>query len=181
MAKDWKKSVFIPIPKKSNAKECSYYHTFVLISHASKIMLALLMLALIINNASKILQARLQQYMNWTFSYVQAGFWRDRGTSDQIANILWIIEKVGELLKYTYFYFIDYTKAFHCVEHSKLENLEVPDHHTYLPRYLFAGQEATAGIRHEATDWFQIGRGVRQGCKFSPCSLNLHSECMHAC
>ena len=100
---------FIPIPKKGNAKECSNYHTIALISHASKVML-------------KILQARLQQYMNHKLSDVQPGFRKGRGTRDQIANICWIIIKAREFQKNIYFFFIDYAKAFHCVDHNKLEH-----------------------------------------------------------
>ena len=99
---DWKMSVFIPIPKKGNAKESSNYHTIALISHASKIML-------------KILQARLQLYMNRELPDVQAGFRKDRGTSDEIPNILWIIKKPRELQKNIYFCFIDYSKVFVCI------------------------------------------------------------------
>ena len=101
------KSVFIPIPKKGNAKECSNYCTIALISHASKVML-------------KILQARLQQYMNRELPYDQAGFRKGRGTRDQIANICWIMEKAREVQKNIYFCFIDYAKAFDCVDHNKL-------------------------------------------------------------
>ena len=108
-SKDWKRSVFIPIPKKGNAKECSNYHTIELISHTSKVML-------------KILQARLQQYMNGELPDVQAGFRKGRGTRDQIANIRWIMEKAREFQKNIYFCFIDYAKAFECVYHNKLEN-----------------------------------------------------------
>ena len=104
VAKDWKRSVFIPIPKKANAKECSDYRTVELISHASKVML-------------KILQARLQQYVNCELPDVQAGFRKGRGTRDQIANIRWIMEKAREFQKNIYFCFIDYTKAFDCVNH----------------------------------------------------------------
>ena len=104
---DWKRSVFIPIPKKGNAKECSNYHTIALISHASKVKL-------------KILQARLQQYVNRELPDVQAGFRKGRGTRDQIANIQWIIEKAREFRKNIYFCFIDYAKAFDCVDHNKL-------------------------------------------------------------
>ena len=105
----WKRSVFIPIPKKGNVNICSNYYTIVLISHTSKVML-------------KILQARLQQYVNHEFPDVQAGFRKGRGTRDQIANICWIIEKAREFQKNIYFCFIDYTKAFDCVDHNKLEN-----------------------------------------------------------
>ena len=106
-----KNSVFIPIPKKGNAKECSNYRTIALISHASKVML-------------KILQARLQQYVNHELPDVQAGFRKGRGTRDQIANICWIIEKPREFQKKIYFCFIDYAKAFDSVDHNKLENSE---------------------------------------------------------
>ena len=104
---DWKRSIFIPIPKKHNPKECSNYHTIALISHASKVM-------------HKFLQARLQQYMNCEFPDVQAGFRKGRGTIDKIANICWIIEKVREFQKYIYFCFIEYAKAFDYVGHNKL-------------------------------------------------------------
>ena len=104
---DWKRSVFISIPKKANAKECSNYRTIALISHASKVML-------------KILQARLQQYVNHELSNVQAGFRKGRGARDQIANIRWIMEKAREFQKNIYFCFIDYAKAFDCVDHNKL-------------------------------------------------------------
>ena len=106
---DWKRSVFIPIPKKSNPKECSNYHTIALISHASKVML-------------KILQIWLQQYMNSELPDVKTGFRKGRGTRDQIANIHWIIEKAREFQKNIYFCFIDYAKAFDCMDHKKLEN-----------------------------------------------------------
>ena len=104
---DWKRSVFIPIPKKGNAKKCSNYHTIALISHASKVML-------------KILKARLQQYVKREILDVQAGFRKGRGTRDQIANIYWIMEKAREFEKNIYFCFIDYAKAFDCVDHNKL-------------------------------------------------------------
>ena len=106
---DWKRSVLIPIPKKGNAKECSNYRTIALISHASKVML-------------KILQARLQQYVSHELPDVQAGFRKGRGTRDQIANIRWIMEKARGFQKNIYFCFIDYAKAFDCVDHKKLEN-----------------------------------------------------------
>ena len=104
---DWKRSVFIPIPKKGNAKECSNYCTIPLISHAIKVRI-------------KILQARLQQYMNRELPDVQAGFRKGRGTRDEIANICWIIEKAREFQKDIYFCFIDYAKTFDCVDHKKL-------------------------------------------------------------
>ena len=101
----WKRSVFIPIPKKDNAEECSNYHIIALISHSSKVML-------------KILQARLRQYMNHELPDAQASFRKGRGTRDQIANIHWIIKKVREFQKNIYFCFIDYAKDFHCVDHN---------------------------------------------------------------
>ena len=108
---DWKRSVFIPIPEKSNAKECSNYHTVALISHASRVML-------------KILQAWPQQYVDQELPDVHAGFRKGRGTRDQIANIRWIIEKAREFQKNIYFCFIDYAKAFDSVDNNKLENSE---------------------------------------------------------
>ena len=110
-------------PKEGNAKECSKYHTIVLIPHASKVML-------------KILQARLQQYMNHELPDVQAGFRKGKGTRDQIANICWIMEKARDFQKNIYFCFIDYAKAFHCVDHNKLwkipKEMGIPDHLTCL-------------------------------------------------
>ena len=155
---DWKRLVFIPIPKKGNAKVCSNYRTIVLISHASKVML-------------KILQARLQQYVNRELPDVQAGFRKGRGTRDQIVNICWIIKKARELQKNIYF-FIDYTKAFDCVDHNKLwkilKETGIPDHLTWFLRNMYAGKEATVRTGHETTDWFQIGKGVCQCCILSP-------------
>ena len=164
---DWKRSVFIPIPKKGNVKECSHYHTIALISHASKVIL-------------KILQARLQQYVNHELSDVQAGFRQGRETRDQIANICWIIEKAREFQKNIYFCFNDYAKVFDCVHHNKLwkilQEIEIPDHLTCLLRNLYAGQKATVKTGHGTTDWFQIGKGVCQGCILSPCLFNLYAE-----
>ena len=120
-------SLFIPTPKKGNAKECLNYHTIAFISHASKVVL-------------KILQARLQQYMNRELPDVQAEFRKGRGTRDQIANICWIIEKARELQKNIYFCFIDYAKAFDCVDHNKLwkflQEMGILDHSTCLLRNL---------------------------------------------
>ena len=124
----WKRSVFIAIPKKGNTKECLNYHTITLISHASKVML-------------NILQARFQQYMNWELPDVQAGFRKGRGTRNQIANMSWVIEKAREFQKNIYFCFIDYTKAFDCVDHSKLwkilQEMGIPDHLNCLLRNLY--------------------------------------------
>ena len=144
---DWKRSVFIPIPKKGNAKECSNYHTMALISHASKVML-------------KILQVRLQQYVNHEFPDNHIGFRKGRGIRDQIANICWIIEKAREFQKNIYFCFIDYAKA---KRQKILRQMGIPDHLTCLFRNLYAGQEAIVRTGRGTTDWFQIRNGVCQG------------------
>ena len=128
----------------------------------------------------KILQARLQQYVNHDLPDVQAGFKNGRRTRDQIANICWIIEKAREFQKNIYFCFIAYAKAFDYVDHNKLwktlKEMRIPDHLTCLLRNLYAGQEATVRTGHGTTDWFQIGNGVRQGCMLSPCLFNLYAE-----
>ena len=154
------KSVFIPIPKTGNAKECSNYHTIELVSHASKVML-------------KILQARLQQYMNHELLDVQAEFRKGRGSRDQIASIHWIIKKVKEFQ----FCFIDYAKAFDCVGHNKLENLET-DGNTRPPNLPLEKSVCRSGRDRtgHGTDWFQIGKGVHQGYILSPCLFNLYAE-----
>ena len=131
---DWKRSVFVPISKKDNNKECSNYCTIALISHASKVML-------------KILQARLQQYVNHEVPDVQAGFRKGRGTRDQIANICWIIKK-ARISENVFFCLIDYAKGFDCMDHNKLwkmlKEIGIPDHLTCLLRNLYAGQEASS-------------------------------------
>ena len=127
-----------------------------------------------------ILQARLQQCVNCELSEVQAGFRKGRGTRDQIANIHWIIEKAREFQEYLYFCFIDYTKAFDCVDHNKLweilKVMGIPYHLTCLLRNLYADQEATVKTGHGTTDWFQIGRGGHQSCILSPCLFNFYEE-----
>ena len=141
------------------------FKTFIiaLISSASKVML-------------KILQARLQQYVNHELPDVQAGFRKGRGTRDQIANILWIMEEAREFQENIYFCFIDYAKAFDCVDHNQLwkilKEMGIQDHLTCLLRNLYAGQEATVRTGHGTTDWFQIGKGACQGCILSPCLFN---------
>ena len=136
---DWKRSVFIPISKKGNAKECSNYCTIAFISHAGKVML-------------KILQARLQHYMNYGLLDAQVGFRKGRGTRDQIANIRWIIEKARNFQKNICFCFIDCAKAFDCVDHNKLwkilQEMGIPDHLPCLLRNLYTGQEATVRTGH---------------------------------
>ena len=143
--------VFIPIPKKGNAKEYSNYHMIALISYTRKIML-------------KILQVRLQPYMNHELPDVQAGFRKGRGTRDQNANNRRII---------------DYTKAFECVDHKLwkiLKEMGIPDHLTCLLRNLYAGQEAALRTGHGTTYWLQIDKGVCHGCILSPCLCNLCVE-----
>ena len=124
----------------------------------------------------KILQARLQQYVNHKLPDVQAGFRKGRGTRDQIANICWIIRKAREFQKNIYFCFIDYAKAFDCVDDNKLwkilREMGIPDHQTRLLRNLYAGQDATVRTGHGTTDWFQKGKEVHQGCILSPCLFN---------
>ena len=126
------------------------------------------------------LQARIQHYVNCELLDVQAGFRKGRGTRDQIANICWIMEEAREFQKNILFCFIDYAKAFDCVDHNKLwkilKEMGIPDHLTCLLRNLCAGQEATVRTGHGTTDWFQIGKRVRQGCLLSPCLFNLCAE-----
>ena len=128
----------------------------------------------------KIFQARLQQYMNRGLPDVQAGFRKGRGTRDQIANIRWIIEKAREFQKHIYFCFIDYAKSFDCVDHNKLWKIQkemgILDPLTCLLRNLYAGQEAAVRTGHGTTDWFQIEKGIHQGCILSPCLFNLYAE-----
>ena len=163
---DWKRSVFIPIPKKGNAKECSNYCTIVFISHASKVML-------------KILQVRLQKYVNHELPDVQAEFRKGKGTRDQNVKIRWIFKK-AKYQKNIYFCFIDYAKTFDCVDHNKLWNIPqemgIPDQLTCLLRNLYAGQEATVRTGHGMMDWFQMGKGVCQGCILSPWLFTLYAE-----
>ena len=128
----------------------------------------------------KILQARLQQYVNRELPDVQAGFRKGRRTRNQIANICWIIEKAREFQKNIYFCFIHYAKAFDCVDHNKLwkilKEMGIPDHLICLLRDLYAGQEATVRTGHGTTDWFQTGKGVHQGCILLPCLFNFYAE-----
>ena len=118
--------------------------------------------------------------MNYELPDVQAGFRKGRGTRDQIASIHWIIRKEREFQKNIYFCFIDYAKAFVCVDHNKLwkilKEMGIPNHLTCLLRNLCAGQEATVRTGHGTTDWFQIGKGVHQGCILSPYLFNLYAE-----
>jgi len=145
----WNRSIFIPIPKKGNAKDYSNYHTIVLISHCSKLLL-------------KILQARLQQYVNQRLPDVQAGLSKVRGSRDQIANVRWIIEKASEFQENIYFSFIDYTKAIDCVDQNKLwkilQEMGMPDHLVCLLRNLYAGQKAAVKTGHGTMIVSKLGK-----------------------
>ena len=149
-------------PKGKKCQRCSNYHTIALISHASKVML-------------KILQARLQQYVNREVPDVQAGSRKSRGTRDQIASTHQIIKKARKFQKNIYFCFIDYTEAFDCVDHSKLweilEEIRIPDHLTCLLRNLHAGQEATIRSGYGKMNWFNIRKGIHQAIYCHPTYL----------
>ena len=164
---DWKRLVFIPIPKKGNAKEGSNYCTIALIAQTSNVML-------------KILQARLQQYVNCELPDVQAGFRKGRRTRDQIANICWIIKKARAFQINIYFCFIEYTKSFDCLDYNKLwkilQVMGTPDHITCLLRSFYTGQEATVRTGHGTTNWLKIGKGIHQGCVLSRCLFNLYAK-----
>ena len=153
-------------PKKGNAKECSDYHTIALISHASKVLL-------------KILQATLQQYVNCELPDVQAGFRKGRGTRDQMANIHWIIKKAREFQKNIHFCFIDYDKAFDCVDHNKLENFK-RDGNTRPPDLPLEKSVCRSGSNvrtgHGTTDWFQIGKRESKGCIFPLSLCDFYAE-----
>ena len=154
-------------PKERQCQRMLKLLTIALISHAGKVML-------------KILQARLQQYLNHELPAAQPGFRKGRGTRDQIANICWIIKKAREFQKNIYFCFLTTPNSLDSVDHNKLwkilKEMGIPDHLTYLLRNLYAGQEATVRTGHGTTDWFQIGKGIHQGCILSPCLFNLYAE-----
>ena len=158
---NWKRSLFIPIPVKDNAKECVNYCKIALISHASKVMI-------------KILQARLQQCMIW-----EHGFRKGRGTRDQITSIHWIIEKAREFKGNIYF-FNNYAKIFNCVDRQKLWKIlkerGIPDHLTCLLRNRYGSQRAKVRTRQGINDWLKTGQGVRQGYILSPCLFNFYAE-----
>ena len=159
----WKMSVFIPIPKKGNDKQCSNYCTTALTSHAIKVML-------------KILQARLQQYVNCELPDVKAGFRKGRGTRETSVGS----QKKQENSRKTSISFLLIRPNFDCVDHNKLwkilKEMGIPDHLTCLLRNLYSGQEATLKTGHGTTDWFQTGKGVCQGCILSPCLFNVYAE-----
>ena len=165
VATELEKVSFHSNPKERQCQRMLKLHSIALIWHNSKTRL-------------KILQARLQQYVNHEIPDVQAGFRKGRRTRDQIVNIHWIIKTAREFQKNIYFCFIDYAKDFDCVDHNKLwkilKKMGTPDHLTCLLRNLYAGQEATTRTGHGKTDWFQIGKGVRQGCILLLCLLNLY-------
>lgn len=164
---EWKKSVFVPLPKKGDARECSNNRTIALISHASKIML-------------KVIQARLESYALRELPDVQAGFRKGKGTRDQIANLRWLMEHQQEFGQDVYFCFIDYSKAFDCVDHAKLWNSLIefgfPRHIVYVLQRLYEGQMAIVRTEHGDTEEFNIGKGVRQGCILSPVLFNMYGE-----
>ena len=161
---DWKRSVFIPIPKKGNAKECSNYHTIALISHASKVIL-------------KILQATLQQYMNWEFPDVQAGFRKIRETRDQTANIHWIMEKAREFLKNIYFCFIDYAKAFVWITTNCGKFFKRWEYQTTVPvSWETCVQMKKQQLELDVEQWLGPNwEGICQGCILSPCLFTMQS------
>ena len=162
--KDWKRSLCILIPKKGNAKECSNYYTMALISHTSKVML-------------KILQARLQQYMNHKLPDVQAEFRKGR---EEPEIKLPTSKRQESYRKTSISGSLTTPLTVDCVDDNKLwkilQEMEIPGHLTCLLRNLYAGQEATVRTGHGTTDWFQMGKGVRQGCRLSPCLFNVYAE-----
>ena len=167
-SQDWKRSVIIPIPKKGNAKECANYYTIALISHASKVML-------------KILQPGFNSMWTTNFQMFKLVLEKAEEPEFKLPTSSGSSKK-QEFRKSFYLCFIDYAKAFDCVDHSKLwkilKEIGIPDHLTCLLRNLYAGQEATVRSGHGTTDWFQIGKGVCQGCISSPClfNFNLYEE-----
>ena len=164
---DWKKTVYIPIPKKGDPRVCANNRTIALISHASKVML-------------KIIQGRMEQNAQQQLPDVQAGFRKSRGTRDQIANVRWLMERAHEYNQQVYLCFIDYSKAFDCVDHDKLWNtlrkMGFPEHLIALLHGLYDNQQATVRVEGGDTEPFGIGKGVRQGCILSPTLFNLYAE-----
>ena len=164
---EWKKSVFLTLPKKGDASECKNHRTIALIPHASKILL-------------HIINERLKPHLDRELPAEQAGFRKGRGTRDQIANLRHIIEKSHEFQKNIYLCFIDYAKAFDCVRHSSLEialqEMGIPSHLIELIHNLYEGQAACVRTEKGNSDWFSLGQGVRQGCILSPSLFNLYAE-----
>jgi hypothetical protein len=165
--RECKWSIFIPLPKKGDVRECSNNRSIALIPHASKIVL-------------RIIQKRLEPYIEREMPVEQAGFRKGRGTRDQIVNVRWVLERIREHNKSVYLCFIDYAKAFDSVEHSKtwnsMRNMGIPEHLIRLIRDLYTEQEAKVQVEQGATDWFPVQKGVRQSCILSPGLLNLYSE-----
>ena len=165
--KRWKESVYVPIPKKGDSRICSNNLTIALISHASKVML-------------KVIQHRLDIYMKQEMAIEQAGFTKGRGTRDQISNLRRIMERSTEYQRPIYMCFIDYSKAFDCVDHPTLwnimEEIGIPEHMVQVIISLYANQEAKVRTEYGDTESFSIGKGVRQGCVLSPYLFNLYSE-----
>ena len=163
----WKRSIYIPLPKKGDLKLCSNHRTIALISHASKILL-------------KIIQKRLERKLDDEINIVQAGFRPNRGTRDHIFNIRNILEKCREFNKDLYACFIDYSKAFDCVEHQKMwkimAQMGFPKHLIRLIESLYQNQEAAVRVDGETSEWFNVGKGVRQGCILSPYLFNVYAE-----
>ena len=164
---DWKSTVYIPIPKKGDPRDCADYRTIAQISHASKILL-------------KVIQGRMEQLVKRELPDVQAGFVKGRGTRDQIANVRWMWERAREYNQSVYLCFIDYSKAFDCVDHNVLWNtlrsMGVSEHLIDLQRNLYEGQTATVRTEYGSTERFRIEKGVRQGCILSPTLFNLYAE-----
>ena len=164
---EWKHSVYVTIPKKGDARDCANNRTIALISHASKILL-------------KIIQKRMEPYVERELSEEQAGFRRGRGCRDHIANIRWMMEKAREYQQDLFLCFIDYKKAFDCVDNTilwkALRRMGVPEHLTVLMHRLYDGQQATVRTEFGETDHFPVGKGVRQGCIMSPYLFNMYSE-----
>ena len=165
--KQWKESIYVPIPKKGDPRICSNNRTIALKSHASKVML-------------KVIQYRLDMYMKQEMAIEQAGFTKGRGTIDQISNLRWIMERATVYQRPIYMYFIDYSKAFDCVDHPTLwnmmEEMGVPEHMVQVIGSLYTNQEAKVRTEYGDTESFSIGKGVRQGCVLSPYLFNLYSE-----
>ena len=165
-SQDWKMSVFIPIPKKGNAKECLDYWTIALISHAHKVML-------------KILQARLQEFVNWELPDVQVRFRKGKGTRVLMANIYWILAKARGFQENIYFCSFTMLKPLTMwitTNWTTLKETGLPDHLMCLLGNLYAGQEATVRTGHGTTDRFKIRKGIHQGCILSPCLFNFYAE-----
>ena len=164
---DWKRSIYISLPKKEDIKKCSNHRTIALISHASKVL-------------PKIIQKKVQHYVEFELPQEQAEFCKGRGTRDHIANLRWIMEKAREMQKVIFMCFIDYSKAFDCVEHNllqkKLQEVGLPRHLIKLMNNLYTNQEATMRTEFGNTSWFKIRKGVIQGCITSPYPFNLYME-----